>query len=356
MFDGLHHAREHLSLEQTLAILRWLTQGYGTDSRITEPRRHPRDLDRVRGQPRWRRVRPDRIARTAPGARTASRTPARPRSGPTSTATTAITGRAAAARRAMKSADTYHGSAAFSTPEARAIRDFMASRRIGGRPADQDGDHVPHRRRAGPLAVRLHPHRGPVRHDRPTTTPRSSHSGGRWRPRTATRRCSRARCTSPTATRSTGPTATSTSSCTPSRCTHRRALVTSTARFYPPDEVIAPQTERNKERHPPAHRGCGLPVQPHRQGGPELRPAVRRLRDRRRLGHEPERHRHRDERPLATRRPAGDDAPGRDRSVRARRRSSRAGSQARRRIRTTSTAGHDGPVAGRSPCPRRSAR
>ena len=35
MFDGLHHAREHLSLEQTLAILRWLTQGYGTDARIT---------------------------------------------------------------------------------------------------------------------------------------------------------------------------------------------------------------------------------------------------------------------------------------------------------------------------------
>jgi len=35
MFDGLHHAREHLSLEQTLAILRWLTDGYGTDTRIT---------------------------------------------------------------------------------------------------------------------------------------------------------------------------------------------------------------------------------------------------------------------------------------------------------------------------------
>ena len=35
MFDSLHHAREHLSLEQTLAILRWLTEGYGTDERIT---------------------------------------------------------------------------------------------------------------------------------------------------------------------------------------------------------------------------------------------------------------------------------------------------------------------------------
>jgi murein tripeptide amidase MpaA len=35
MFDSLHHAREHLSLEQTLAILRWLTEGYGVDARIT---------------------------------------------------------------------------------------------------------------------------------------------------------------------------------------------------------------------------------------------------------------------------------------------------------------------------------
>ena len=35
LFDGLHHAREHLSAEQALAILRWLTTGYGTDTRIT---------------------------------------------------------------------------------------------------------------------------------------------------------------------------------------------------------------------------------------------------------------------------------------------------------------------------------
>ncbi|MEA2620924.1 MAG: carboxypeptidase, partial [Chloroflexota bacterium] len=35
LFDSLHHAREHLSLEQNLALLRWLTDGYGTDPRIT---------------------------------------------------------------------------------------------------------------------------------------------------------------------------------------------------------------------------------------------------------------------------------------------------------------------------------
>ena len=36
LFDGLHHAREHLSVEQNLAILRWLTDGYGSNERITK--------------------------------------------------------------------------------------------------------------------------------------------------------------------------------------------------------------------------------------------------------------------------------------------------------------------------------
>jgi carboxypeptidase T len=35
LFDGLHHAREHMSLEMTLAILHWLVDGYGRDSKIT---------------------------------------------------------------------------------------------------------------------------------------------------------------------------------------------------------------------------------------------------------------------------------------------------------------------------------
>ena len=34
LFDGLHHAREHLTVEQSLAILRWLTDGYSTDATI----------------------------------------------------------------------------------------------------------------------------------------------------------------------------------------------------------------------------------------------------------------------------------------------------------------------------------
>ncbi|MDQ3871342.1 MAG: M14 family metallopeptidase [Chloroflexota bacterium] len=35
LFDGLHHAREHMGLEMTLAILHWLVDGYGRDSKIT---------------------------------------------------------------------------------------------------------------------------------------------------------------------------------------------------------------------------------------------------------------------------------------------------------------------------------
>src|SRR4029453_17730702 len=35
LFDGLHHADEHMSQEMTLAILRWLVTGYGTDPTIT---------------------------------------------------------------------------------------------------------------------------------------------------------------------------------------------------------------------------------------------------------------------------------------------------------------------------------
>ena len=100
MFDGLHHAREHLSLEQTLAILHWLTDGYGIDQRITDIVEH---AARSGSSSRSTRTAPSTTSPARPiaaGARTASRTRARPRSGPTSTATTATTGRAAAGRRA----------------------------------------------------------------------------------------------------------------------------------------------------------------------------------------------------------------------------------------------------------------
>jgi carboxypeptidase T len=132
MFDGLHHAREHLSLEQTLAILRWLATGYGTDSRITSI---------VNSREIWIvfAVNPDGAEYDITGSPyRAWRKNRQPNPGSAYIGTDlnrnygyhwACCGGSSAS----KSSDTYHGSAAFSTPEARAIRDFMASRRIDGR-------------------------------------------------------------------------------------------------------------------------------------------------------------------------------------------------------------------------------
>ncbi len=62
MFDGLHHAREHLSAEMPLYILRLLAGNYGKDTALrasgSPHRGHPPDLDHPHGQPRRPGVRP----------------------------------------------------------------------------------------------------------------------------------------------------------------------------------------------------------------------------------------------------------------------------------------------------------
>ena len=62
---------------------------------------------------------------------------------------------------------------------------------------------------------------------------------------------------------------------------------------YPPDEQIAPQTARNRGRAPLLPRHRRLPVPGDRQGEDRLRPVPRRLRDQPRLAVQPVRHRHR---------------------------------------------------------------
>ena len=132
MFDSLHHAREHLTLEQTLAILRWLTEGYRTDPRITEI---------VDTREVW-----IVFAVNADGAEydltgspyRAWRKNRQPNPGSSSIGTDlnrnyGYRWNCCGGSSSSKSSSTYHGSSAFSTPEARAMRDFMASRRIGGR-------------------------------------------------------------------------------------------------------------------------------------------------------------------------------------------------------------------------------
>jgi hypothetical protein len=132
MFDGLHHAREHLSLEQTLAILRWLTDGYGTDARITNI---------VDSREIWIvfAVNPDGAEYDLTGSPYRGwRKNRQPNAGSTAIGTDLNRNygyhwNCCGGSSGTKSAATYHGPKAFSAPETRALRDFMASRRIGGR-------------------------------------------------------------------------------------------------------------------------------------------------------------------------------------------------------------------------------
>ena len=183
--DGLTHGNEPMSLEMTIRILRWLAEGYGSDSRITGHRRPDRGLDRVRRQPRRPGVRLSARARSATGARTASRTPARPRSAPTSTATTAIAG-AARAPSSSPGSIKYRGAAAFSAPETRAVRDFLAQPGRRRPAADQGGDLVPRVRALCHVAVRGDTRQPPVRHDEPGPGGAGHDRQGDGQPGTAT--------------------------------------------------------------------------------------------------------------------------------------------------------------------------
>jgi hypothetical protein len=132
LFDSLTHAREHLSLEQNLALLHWLASGYGTDARITHI---------VNEREIWIvfAVNPDGAEYDLTGSPFRSwRKNRQPNPGSTAIGTDinrnygyhwACCGGSSAS----KSSLTYRGSGPFSTPEARAIRDFIDSRRIGGR-------------------------------------------------------------------------------------------------------------------------------------------------------------------------------------------------------------------------------
>ena len=125
LFDGVHHAREHLSLEQTLAILRWLTDGYGS-----ERARSPRSSTAARSGSS------SRSTRTAPS----TTSPARPyrawRKNRQPNAGTTAVGTdlnrnygyrwgCCGGSSGSKSSRHYRGPKAFSAPETRAMRDFM---------------------------------------------------------------------------------------------------------------------------------------------------------------------------------------------------------------------------------------
>jgi carboxypeptidase T len=132
LFDGLHHADEHMSQEMTLAILHWLVSGYGTDATITRlvdtreiwivfglnPDGATYDIA-GRVYHHWRKNRQPTPGATAIGTDLnrnyayrwgccggASKDPASSR---------------------------FRGPTSFSAPETRALRDFVASRVVDGR-------------------------------------------------------------------------------------------------------------------------------------------------------------------------------------------------------------------------------
>jgi hypothetical protein len=131
LFDGLHHGDEHMSLEMTLRILRWLTDGYGTDSRITRI---------VDTREIWIvfAVNPDGGETDIAGGRFRHWRKNRQPNADGSIGTDLNrnynvhwSGEGTASAR--PSSPTYRGPAPFSAPETRAMRDFLASRVVDGR-------------------------------------------------------------------------------------------------------------------------------------------------------------------------------------------------------------------------------
>ncbi len=132
LFDGGIHADEHMGTEMALRIIHWLADGYGTDPRITSivnsreiwvvPMMNPdgAEFDIRNGKFHyWRKNRQPTPGTSSIGTDLNRNFGYRwGGGGRTSTNPQAIT---------------YRGPGAFSSPEARALRDFLASRVVDGR-------------------------------------------------------------------------------------------------------------------------------------------------------------------------------------------------------------------------------
>ncbi len=132
LYDGGHHADEHMGVEMTLKIMHWLIDGYGTDPRITNivntrevwilfnVNPDGAEYDIANGKFHyWRKNRQPTPGTTAIGTDLNRNYGYRWGGG----------GRTSSNPRAI----TYRGPSAFSAPETRAVRDFLASRVVDGR-------------------------------------------------------------------------------------------------------------------------------------------------------------------------------------------------------------------------------
>lgn len=132
LFDGSHHADEHMAAEMTLRIMHWLVDGYGSDPRITSivdtrevwivflvnPDGAEYDISHGKFH-FWRKNRQP--------------TPGTGYVGTDLNRNYGYRWGGGGKTSANPAAITYRGPAAFSAPETRAMRDFLASRVIDGR-------------------------------------------------------------------------------------------------------------------------------------------------------------------------------------------------------------------------------
>jgi carboxypeptidase T len=136
MFDALHHAREHMTVEQALYLLHLLADDYGTDTQLT---------NLVNGREVWIifALNPDGFEYdlTCTGSARppycAWRKNRQPNAGTTAIGTDlnrnyGYRWACCGGSSGSPSSITYRGKAAWSAPETRALRDFVLSRRIGG--------------------------------------------------------------------------------------------------------------------------------------------------------------------------------------------------------------------------------
>jgi hypothetical protein len=132
LLDGLHHGLEHMSAEQTLAAFRWLTDGYASEPRI----RAIVDSRRI-----WFvfMVNPDGGEFDIEGGtyqdwrRNRQPTPGTDLIGTDVNRNYGFRWRCCGGASADPASIRFAGTGAFSTPEARAMRDLVESRVVGGR-------------------------------------------------------------------------------------------------------------------------------------------------------------------------------------------------------------------------------
>jgi hypothetical protein len=131
-YEGGHHADEHMGVEMALKIMRWLVDGYGTDTRITNI---------VNTREIWILflANPDGAEYDISGGKfhfwrkNRQPTPGTSYIGTDLNRNYGYRWGGGGRTSSNPAAITYRGTKAFSTPEARAVRDFLASRVVGGR-------------------------------------------------------------------------------------------------------------------------------------------------------------------------------------------------------------------------------